>query len=35
MSASHVRGRVFMKQPWKSSDGETEISYDVSFDATH
>jgi hypothetical protein len=35
MTASHVGGRVLMKQPWKSSDGETEIFYDVSFDAAH
>jgi hypothetical protein len=33
MSASHVSGRVFTNSPWKSSDGETEIFYDVSFDA--
>jgi hypothetical protein len=35
MSAAHVRGRVFTSQPWKSPDGETQISFDVSFDATH
>lgn len=33
-SPGHVRGRVFMKAPWKSADGETEIFYDVSFDST-
>lgn len=35
LSASHARGRVFMAHPWKSTDGETEISFDISFDATH
>jgi hypothetical protein len=34
MAAGHVRGRVFMKAPFESADGETEILYDVSFDAT-
>jgi hypothetical protein len=33
MAAGHVRGRAFMKAPFKSADGETEIFYDVSFDA--
>jgi hypothetical protein len=35
MSAAHVRGRLSMNHPWKSPDGETEIFFDVSFDATH
>ena len=33
MAAGHVRGRVFMKAPFKSADGEEEIFYDVTFDA--
>jgi len=33
MAAGHVRGRAFMKAPFKSADGETEILYDVSFNA--
>jgi hypothetical protein len=33
MAAGHVRGRAFMKTPFKSADGETEILYDVSFNA--
>jgi hypothetical protein len=33
MAAGHVKGRAFMKTPFKSADGKEEISYDVSFDA--
>jgi hypothetical protein len=33
MTAGHVRGRAFMKAPFKSADGGEEIFYDVSFDA--
>jgi hypothetical protein len=34
LAAGHVRGRAFMKSPFKSADGGEEIFYDVSFDAT-